>query len=58
VTVVDLDHRAEAVVVEVRDGGRTVVVETLEGERLQFVLRAGAAVYTASPDSAWPRLRL
>jgi hypothetical protein len=53
-----LDHRCEAVVVEVRDGGRSVLVETLDGERLEFVLRGGAAVYTASPGSNWPRLRL
>ena len=56
VTVIDLDHRVDGIVAEVHEGGRRLLVETAEGERLEFVLRGATATFTAYPGSGWPRL--
>lgn len=56
VTVLHLDARLAAVVAEVHDGGRRLVVEADDGARQEFVLRGATAVFTADAGSAWPRL--
>jgi hypothetical protein len=55
-TVVHLDARQPGVILEVHDGGRRVVVEADDGSVTEFTLRGATAVFTAEPDSAWPRL--
>jgi hypothetical protein len=56
VTVLHLDARLAAVVLEVHEGGRRLVVEAEDGSVSEFVLRGATAVFTAEPGSAWPRL--
>jgi hypothetical protein len=56
VTVLDLDARRPATVLEVADGGRTLTVQSEDGDVREFTLRGATAVFTAEPGSAWPRL--
>jgi hypothetical protein len=56
VTVIYLDSRVPGVVTEVLDGGRRLMVTTVEQERIEFVLGRATASFTAGPGGSGPRL--
>jgi hypothetical protein len=45
-------------VVEVRDGGRSVVVASVDGTRREFTLRRATAAFVARDEQHSPRLEL
>jgi hypothetical protein len=45
-------------IVDVRDGGRAVVVAGADGEPREFTLRRGTAAFVASGEQHSPRLEL
>jgi hypothetical protein len=51
-------EREPVTIVEVRDGGRAVVVATADGRRREFTLRRGTAAFVASGEEHSPRLEL
>ncbi len=56
VVVVYLDSRVGGVISEVFDDGRRIIVSTVEGERIDFVLNRATAAFTAEHVRSGPRL--
>ena len=51
-------EREAVTIVEVRDGGRCVVVAAVDGRRREFTLRRATAAFVASGEQHSPRLEL